>query len=204
MKIIKINPKKPDKKIIKETVGMIKKGGAVIIPTDTVYGLTANALDEKAVRRLFLIKKRTINKPFSVFVKDLKMAKKISCIDSKREKILRKFWPGQITFVLKKKKIIPDFLTADKKTIGLRIPNCLIIKNIFEFLNFPLIGTSANISGKPAFGEIKKIIKQFQDQKNQPDLILDTGNLPKSKPSTIVDLTFKTPKILRDGLVFFK
>jgi L-threonylcarbamoyladenylate synthase len=203
MKIIKINPKKPDKKIIKETVEIIKEGGAVVIPTDTVYGLTANALDKKAVRRLFLIKKRSMNKPFSVFVKDLKMAKKIAFIDSKTEKVLKKFWPGQITFILKKKKIIPDFLTADKKTIGLRIPDCLIIKNLFEFLDFPLVGTSANISGKLASGKIKKVIKQFQDKKNQPDLILDAGNLPESKPSTIVDSTLPVPKVLRKGLIPF-
>ncbi len=203
MKIIKINPKKPDKKIIKEVVKIIKKGGAVIIPTDTVYGLTANALDEKAVRRLFLIKKRTTNKPFSVFVKDLEMAKKISCINSKTEKNLKKFWPGQITFVLKKKKIVPDFLTDSKKTIGLRIPDCLIIKNLFEFLNFPLIGTSANISGKSAFGKIEEVIKQFQSRKNQPDLILDAGDLLKSKPSTIVDLTLPIPKVLRKGKISF-
>jgi L-threonylcarbamoyladenylate synthase len=203
MKIIKINFQKPEKKIIEETVKVIKKGGAVIVPTDTVYGLTVNVLNEKAVRRLFLIKKRPFNKPFSVFVKDFKMAEKLACIGGKKEKILRKFWPGQITFILKKKEIFPNFLTANKKTIGLRIPDCLIIKNLFNFLNFPLIGTSANISGKPASGEIKKIIKQFQSKKNKPDLILDAGNLPESKPSTIVDLTLSAPKVLRKGKISF-
>jgi L-threonylcarbamoyladenylate synthase len=198
MKIIKINYKKPDKKNIKQAVEIIKKGGTAVIPTDTVYGLTANALDGKAVRRLFLIKERLLNKPFSVFIEDLKMAKKISCIDNKTEKILRKFWPGQITFIF-----VPDFLTADKKTIGLRVPDCLVIKNLFDFLDFPLIGTSANISGKLASGKIKKVIEQFQDKKNQPDLILDAGNLPKSKPSTIVDLTLSVPKILRKGGISF-
>ena len=203
MKIIKINFKKPDKKIIEEAAEIIKKGGAVVIPTDTVYGLTANALNEKAVKRLFLIKKRPLNKPFSVFVKDFEMAKKLACIDSKTEKILRKFWPGQITFILKKKKIIPDFLTTDKKTIGLRIPDCLIIKDLFDFLNFPLIGTSANISSKPASGKIEEVIKQFQSRKNQPDLILDVGDLIESKPSTIVDLTFPIPEVLRKGKISF-
>jgi L-threonylcarbamoyladenylate synthase len=197
MKIIKINFQKPKKKNIEEAIEAIKKGGTVIIPTDTVYGLTANALDEKAIRRLFLIKERPIDKPFSVFIKDLKMAKRLAYIDNKTEKILRKFWPGQITFILKKKEIVPNLLTADKKTIGLRIPNCLIIKNLFDFLNFPLIGTSANISGKLASGKIKKVIKQFQKKKNQPDLILDAGDLPKAEPSTIIDLTFSIPKILR-------
>jgi L-threonylcarbamoyladenylate synthase len=197
MKIIKINPKKPDKKIIEEAVEVIKKGGVVVIPTDTVYGLTANALDKKAVRRLFLIKERPLNKLFSVFAKDLEMAKKLAFIVDKTEKNLRKFWPGQITFILNKKEIIPEFLTADEKTIGLRIPDCLIIKNLFNFLDFPLIGTSANISGKPSSGEIKEVIKQFQDKKNQPDLVLDAGNLPESKPSTIVDITLPVPKVLR-------
>ena len=203
MKIIKINYKKPDKKNIKKAVEIIKKGGAAVIPTDTVYGLTANALDEKAVRRLFLIKERLLNKPFSVFIKDLKMAKKIAYINNKTEKKLKKFWPGQITFIFKKKNI-PDILTASKKTIGLRGPDCLVIKNLFDFLDFPLVGTSANISGKPASGEIKEVTKYFKNKKNKPDLILDAGDLPESKPSTIVDLTLPVPKILRKGLISFR
>ena len=156
MKIIKINFQKPEKKNIKEAIEVIEKRKAVVMPTDTVYALTANALDKKAIKRLFLIKKRLFNRPFPVFVKNLRMAKKLAYVDDTTEKILKKFWPGQITFILKKKEIAPNFLTANKKTIGLRIPECLIIKNLFEFLNFPLVGTSANISGKPASGEIKK------------------------------------------------
>ena len=87
MKIIKINFQKPEKKNIEEGIEAIKKGGTVIIPTDTVYGLTANALNEKAIRRLFLIKKRPTDKPFSVFIKDLKMAKRLAYIDNRTEKI---------------------------------------------------------------------------------------------------------------------
>lgn len=196
MQTLKIN-RKNFKEIVKIAAQSIKKGKAIICPTDTVYGLICDATNIKAVRGLLKIKRRPKNKPIPIFVKNLKMAKKLAKIDKKQEKILRAVWPGKVTTVLKRKNGLPRVLFGKEKTIGLRIPDYRLINELFKNLNHPLAETSANISGRPTLTKIKEIIKQFKSRRCQPDLIIDTGNLPKSKSSTVLDLTISPPKILR-------
>jgi L-threonylcarbamoyladenylate synthase len=185
-------------RVIKRAVEVIKKGGVVICPTDTVYGLIANAKNEKAVKKVFKIKKRNFGKPIPIFVRDLRTAKKIAVINKNQEKFLRKFWPGKLTAVLKVKfEGFPKGILGKNKKIGLRIPDYKLLDILLKKLNFPLTGTSANISGKPASTKIKDVLKQFKNQKEKPDLILDAGNLKSSPPSTVIDLV--NFKILRKG-----
>ncbi len=190
MKIVKIN-----KKNLKEIVVAIKKGKIIVLPTDTVYGLICDATNEIAVEKVFKIKKRKLKAVVPIFIGSLKSAKKLAKISKKQERILKMVWPGPVTAVLERKK--KKLYGVDKKTIALRIPNYKLVKGILRGVKKPLIGTSANISGKPSLTEIKKIIVSFGDKKYQPDLIVDAGNLPKSKPSTILNLTVLPPKILR-------
>lgn len=185
------------KTIVKIMVKSIKQGEVVVCPTDTIYGLLADATNEKAVKKLLKIKKRNTQKPIPIFVKDLKTAKRLAQINKNQEKFLRKVWPGKVTTVLKRKNKLPKILFAERKTIGLRIPDYKIINQLLFIINRPLTGTSANISGKPPSTKIKEVISQFKNQKFQPDLIIDVGNLPKSKPSIVFDLTIWPPKILR-------
>ncbi|GAI00957.1 unnamed protein product [marine sediment metagenome] len=185
------------KTIVKITVKSIKQGEVVVCPTDTIYGLLADATNEKAIKKLLKIKKRRTQKPIPIFVKDLKVAKRLAQINKNQEKFLRKVWPGKVTTVLKRKNKLPKILFAERKTIGLRIPDYKIINQLLFIINRPLTGTSANISGKPPSTKIKEVISQFKNQKFQPDLIIDVGNLPKSKPSIVFDLTIWPPKILR-------
>ena len=184
--------------VVKIAERAVKEGEIIVAPTDTVYGLLADATNKEAVERVFQIKKRRKNKAISVLVKDLKMAKQLAVIDKKTEQILKKIWPGQITIVLKKKKGVKVF-GAKKRTIALRIPNHRFIRKILEETDRPLVSTSANISGKPASVKIKNILTQFKNKKYLPDLIIDAGNLEKGLPSTIIDLTKKNPTILRRG-----
>ena len=192
------------KKVIGETVEVIKMGGVATVPTDTVYGLIADATNEKAVRKIFKIKKRSLKKPIPIFVKDLKMAKSLAIINKNQEKFLKKFWPGKVTVILKvKNKKFPKGSFSKDKKIGLRIPNYKLVNILLEKLNFPLTGTSANISGKPGSTKIREVLKQFENQFStrsgggQPDLILDAGNLKPSLPSTVIDL--ENLEILREG-----
>ncbi|MBU0476573.1 Sua5/YciO/YrdC/YwlC family protein, partial [Patescibacteria group bacterium] len=125
----------------------------------------------------------------------IEMAKKFTKIDKEQEEFLKLVWPGRVTIVLKRKKrklygVAPD-------TIALRIPDYEAVNFLLEKLNLPLVGTSANISGKLASGNIKEILNQFKGKKYQPDLVIDAGNLPKRKPSTVLDLTVWPPSILR-------
>lgn len=187
------------KKIIEIAAKSIKGGKVLICPTDTVYGLIADATNERAVKKLFKIKKRKGNKAVPVFVKDLKAAKKLALIQKHQENFLGKVWPGKTTVVFKRKKSKVKLYGADRKTIALRVPKHKLINELLKKTNRPLTGTSANISGKPASTEIEKVISQFKNQEFLPDLILDEGNLKKSLPSTIIDLTKKKPKLLRRG-----
>lgn len=182
------------KEIIDLALYHIKKGGVIVFPTDTVYGMLCDATNKKAVNKVFKIKKRNYQKFFPVFVRDVKMAKKIAKINKEQESFLKKTWPGKITVVLEKKPI--KIYGADKRTIALRIANNDLIKEILKKIKSPLVQTSANISGKKTPKTAKKIIKEFKNKKEKPDLIIDGGFL-KTKHSTLIDLTTFPYKILR-------
>jgi len=189
------------KNAVEEAVKFLERGQVIVCPTDTVYGLLADATNNQAVEKVFKIKKRDKKKAIPVFVKDIKMAKKFAKIDKNMEKFLDEIWPGKITIVLKRKKKsgLPELLFNKKKTIGLRIPDCLLVKQIIKKINKPLTGTSANISGNPSSVKIKEILKQFEEQEIRPDLILDGGNLSGNFPSTVVDFSAQKPKVIRKG-----
>lgn len=210
--------------LIPRALKLLKIGKVIICPTDTVYGLVASATNKKAVKRVFEIKKREKGKPIPIFVKNIKMAKKLALVEKEQEKFLKKVWPGKVTVVLKRKKNcgLPAILFGGKKTIGLRIPNYRLINGLLKKLNKPLTGTSANISGKSASTKIKEVLKQFEDEGYEfceinshgpiriaearvkrgrrraiRMLIINAGNLPLNRPSKVIDLTPKRPKILR-------
>jgi len=182
---------------IKEIARVIKNGKVIVCPTDTVYGLIADATNKKAVGKVFKIKKRPANKPIPIFVKDIKMARRLAKINKNQEKFLNLVWPGKVTVILRPKRKFPKGIGRPEKEIGLRIPNYKIINQLLSIIKRPLTGTSANISGKPASTKIKGVLKQFKNQKHQPDLVTSAGNLQKSKPSLIIDLTKEPPKVLR-------
>lgn len=207
MKILKINQKN-FKEVTEIVIESIKEGKVIIFPTDTVYIPVADATNKKAVRKVFQIKQRSQKAPFPIFVKDIKMAKKFAIIDKTQEKFLKTVWPGKVTVVLKRHRVTINFMRGKKKTklriygvakdtIALRIPDFKPVNFLSDKLKIPLIGTSANISGKPASGNLKKILSQFRNKKYRPDLVIDAGNLPNSKPSTVLELTTLPPKVLR-------
>mgnify|MGYP001603403346 CR=1 FL=1 len=190
------------KKALSKAVKAIKNGQVIICPTDTVYGFVADATNKKAVEKIFRIKKRPKSKPLPVFVRDIKMARELAQIDANQEKILKKYWPGKFTFILKIQKLIElgarsKLYGLDKNTIALRIPKYKFLNDLLKKINKPLVQTSVNISGKPALAEIKGIISVFEKQKNKPDLIVNAGNLQTRKPSFIIDITKDKIKILR-------
>lgn len=200
MKIIKVSPNNY-KSGVKKIVDALKDKKAIVCPTDTVYGIIADATCEEAVKKAFGIKKRPLTKAMPVFVKDVKMAKRIAFITRRKADFLKKIWPGKVTVVLKAKNNagLVKFLYGDKNTVGLRIPNYKLVNDVIKKINRPLIGTSANISGKPALTKIKEVKKSFVNNGIQPDLIVSVGNLPDGLPSTVLNLSRKKIKILRKG-----
>ncbi len=200
MKILEVDLNKDYTGALKEAVTVLESGGVIICPTDTLYGIGCNALNEKAVKRVFEIKDRVLSKPLPIIVRDIAWAKELADISKKNEKILEKIWPGKITAVLPKKEIIPDVLTSGHKTVGIRIPDYQLTEQLLRAFGYPIALTSANISEEESTQDINEIIKIFSKRlTKQPDLVLDVGILPKSEPSAVLDLTTSQPKILRVG-----
>lgn len=194
MKIISVN----DKDSQKIAIEAIKAGQVLVCPTDTVYGLICDATNENAVEKIFQIKQRDKNKPLPIFVKDIAMAKDLAEISQEQENYLQKVWPGKTTVVLKLKNQNSKIYGTNNETIALRIPNNEVIGYLLSAIGLPLAETSANLSGQPAGTKIGEVLKQFEGQKIQPDLVLDVGNLPEAQPSQVVDLTSEKPKIIRE------
>lgn len=203
MKVLKINPENLRGSLgaISEAVNTIRRGGVVIYPTDTVYGLGADATNEEAVRRIFSIKKRPAIKPVPLLVSDLEMVERLAFLNKNIEETLLAIWPGAVTVLLRKKFNLPESVTAGLKTIGLRIPDYKITHYLVVQCGCPITATSANISGQPPSNRIEKVLSQFKNISQVPDLVLDAGDLKFSEPSTILDLSNGKPIVTRVGLV---
>lgn len=203
MKILKVNPEnlRESEKAIIEAAKVMLGGGTIVFPTDTVYGLGADATNEHAVKKIFQIKKRDKKRPISVIVRDLDMIKKVAMVDKRLERVLPLIFPGAITAILLKKYKLPEDLTAGGHTIGLRIPDYKLTQYLSENMGRPYVATSANISGEQATTKIGEVIKFFEKSTAKPDLILDGGDLKCSQPSTVLDLASEKPKIIRIGPV---
>ncbi len=198
MEIKKIDKDQPGQKIIRYAAEVLKSGGLVVYPTDTAYGLGANALDERAIRKMYEAKGRDFSKPTHVVVKDWQMVQDLAQTNIHAKKLFDTFLPGPLTIILKKKAVIPNLLTSGLLTVGIRIPKSAITQTLSFAANIPYTATSANLSGgktpysaEVAIAELGKSV----------DLVLDAGRLPRVLPSTIIDVTQTPPVILRPGPV---
>lgn len=182
-----------------EVCNKIKDGGLVIFPTETVYGIGANALDEEAVKKIFVAKGRPSDNPLIVHVSNknqiLEIAENISEIE---QKLIDSFMPGPFTLILKKKNIIPVSVSAGLDTVGVRMPNNEIAKSIIENSKTPIAAPSANVSGKPSGTNIEDIRKELE---NNVDFVIDGGKTKIGLESTVVKVIDNIPTILRPGAV---
>ncbi|MDD3190353.1 MAG: L-threonylcarbamoyladenylate synthase [Candidatus Pacebacteria bacterium] len=204
MKEIRLDENNPEtiEAVAEKSREVLETGGVIVFPTDTIYGLGVNAFDENAISRIYKIKKRNQNKPISILVRDMEMAKRVACIDSRAEVILNRFWPGPVTVILRKKDKISYVLTADTENIAVRIPDSKFIKKLFEKIDFPITATSANISGEENSLSVSEIKEKFAEAGILPDLIIDAGALEDPTPSVIINLTdVSHPKLVRMGSV---
>lgn len=187
------------KKSLNKAVSVLKAGGVVVHATETCYGLACDAFDKDALRKLYRLKNMDFKKPISIIVSDLKMAKKYGVFSAKALTLAKKHWPGPLTIVVKRKASLPAHLNQSAKTIGFRVPAHKFSLNIVRLLKGPITTTSANISGEPSPYSISAVKKQFRGRKLKPDFFINEGKLKKNPPSTVVDYSQKTPKILRQG-----
>lgn len=197
MKVIQVDLNRDYSDAIREAVDVLNNGGVVVYPTDTLYGLGANALNAEAVEKVFAIKGRELSKPMPIIAKNLVWAEELAHISPRNQAILKKAWPGKFTAVLPKKNIVPDVVNSGTSSIGIRIPDFVFTDKLLGKFGYPLTATSANVSGHEPTNSIDKIVEIFSKRAVRPDLVLDAGVLPKSDPSIIVDLTTRKPKVLR-------
>lgn len=188
--------------LAKEASRILTDRGVVCYPTETVYGLGGSAFDEQVVRKIFQIKGRAEGKPLIILVKDFEMAKKYVDLGN-YEPVLKKYWPGPLTGVFKSKFKFPAGIISKEGTIALRISPHPFAQKLFEFIDFPLISTSANKSGGQSCRTVDEVKVSLGIQFKLIDFIADFGPLPLSETSTIVDFTSEVPKVLRSGAVDF-
>ncbi|MBP9822457.1 MAG: threonylcarbamoyl-AMP synthase [Candidatus Pacebacteria bacterium] len=198
MRIIKIDLTRDYSEALKEAIDILKLGGTIVYPTDTVYGLGCNALDDIAVRHIFDIKNRS-SKPLPIIARNMAWVEELVHMNDHHRELAKKFWPGKFTLVLPKKDNIPPIVTTGLPTVGIRIANCDFTDKLLGAFGYPLISTAANISGEPSTGNIDSIIATLGAQPRRPDLIIDAGVLAPSNTSVVIDCSTDKPKVLRVG-----
>jgi L-threonylcarbamoyladenylate synthase len=191
--------------VIKETIKVLKDGGLVIFPSDTVYGLLVDATNEEAVKKLINFKNRPIGKAISVFAANLEMLEQQVIVNEEKRKILNKMLPGPFTIILESHHKVSSLLESEKGTLGIRIPDYQIVTDLVAAYEKPITATSANLGGRPPHYSVESLLNELPEYKKELiDLIVDAGKLPRNKPSTILDLTTPELKILRHGDIVWK
>ena len=194
-----IDPDMPDMAIIKKAAGCIADDGVVVFPTQSLYGLGANALDSRAVERIFAIKKRPPEKPVLILIDNIsEMDALVRELPSPALKIMTACWPGGVTLVCHAKENLPANLTAGTRKIGVRLPLHPVARHLVRLAAVPITGTSANLSGQAGCASVHDIDPQVC---RDVDMIIDAGTLEGGVGSTIVDVTVSPPRILREGMV---
>lgn len=196
-KVWRVDPEKPDHQAIAEAAKIIKEGGLVAFPTETVYGLGANALDKIAVLKIFAAKERPSWDPVIVHISDKKMIHQlVTEVPEVFWKLAMNFMPGPLTVILPKKPIVPDAVTANLPTVAVRMPNHKVALALIEAASVPIAAPSANRFGRPSPTTAEHVLA---DLAGRIDGVLDAGSTPVGVESTVLDLTRTPPVIFRPG-----
>ena len=182
---------------------VVRHQGVVLFPTDTLYGLGADAFSDAAVDKIYDIKGRDERKPIHCIVADMAMAELYAHVDNDARLLWTRLMPGGLTLILRKRPHVTGGIARGMETIGLRMPNDPFCLGLTEELDRPYTATSANVSGLHPESSIEKILHQLGPTAASIDLAIDKGELPFSLPSTVVDLSGEEPVILREGAVSF-
>ena len=197
-KIIKTNAANIDETAIEDAAEIIKKGGLVAFPTETVYGLGANALDAEASKKIYEANGRPSDNPLIAHIASLDTLDEIvEDVSDVAKKLIDRFWPGPMTLIFKKKELVPDSTTGGLDTLAVRFPSNEIAKTLIEKSGVPIAAPSANVSVRPSPTKGEHVI---EDLDGKVDMIIDGGEVGLGLESTIIDVTDK-PTILRPGFI---
>lgn len=198
MEILKISSNKPEKELLKLAADVLRNDGIVVYPTETVYGIAANALSKKAILKVYEAKGRNFKKPLSIAFSSLEQSKEYIEFNPIAEKLAKKFLPGPLTMVLLMKKNFPKELTFGSKYVGIRIPDNKIALDLIKRLGTPITATSANRANAGDSITAEEAEEQIGDK---VDLILDGGRCKLKKPSTVIRVLDNEIEVIREGAI---
>ncbi len=185
--------------LLRQASDYLRKGGLVVFPTETVYGLGANALSEKAVSGIFRVKGRPADNPLIVHVSDYdQLSAVVDSVPDTAEKLMKKFWPGPLSLVMRKSRLIPCNVTGGLETVSVRMPSARVAQTLIAYAGVPVAAPSANLSGMPSITEASQAIMELS---GLVDFIIDGGRSEIGLESTVLDVTRDIPRILRPGAV---
>ena len=195
--IVRADQNNPDSESVMLGASIIREGGTVIFPTETVYGLGADGLNESACMKIFVAKNRPADNPLILHISSLEMLERVAFLDDDdlRSKILS-FWPGPLTVLLRKRPSVPDAVSAGLPTVAVRMPDNPLALALIDSSGVPIAAPSANLSTRPSITDSADAISEMY---GRVDLIYDTGHTAFGIESTIVDMTANPPKLLRSG-----
>ena len=193
--IITINPKNPQMRLIRKVVDILKEGGVIGYPTDTIYGLGCDLFNPEAIRKIHRLKKTDEKKPFSFICSDLKDISRYAYVTNYAYKMMKRLLPGAYTFILKATKLVPKIAMTKQKTVGIRIPDNKICLALVKELGNPIISTSVYKPDEGLYNDPSEIEERFGKQLN---LVIDGGVIVAGH-SSIIDLTDDAPKVIRKG-----
>jgi L-threonylcarbamoyladenylate synthase len=192
------NDEAKDRQIYEKAADILKKGGLVAFPTETVYGLGADALDTTASAKIYAAKGRPSDNPLIVHIADIKDLYELAFVNEKALKLADKFWPGPLTLILKKKEVVPDSITGGLDTVAVRMPSHPVAAELIKKSGVYIAAPSANISGKPSPTKGEHVI---HDMNGRIDMIIVNDTVDIGVESTIVDVSEEVPTILRPGYI---
>lgn len=188
-----------DPKAIEEAVELLKADGLVAFPTDTVYGVGAHAFLPQAVEKIYQVKGRSLSKAIPLLLASAESLSQVAQDITPETRLLTKrFWPGALTVILRRKPVVPDIVTGGGPTVALRVPDHPFALRLIRAVGSPLATTSANLTGHPDPRTAQEVVDYLE---GRIDLILDGGRCPGGIPSTVVDLTSTPPAIVRSGAI---
>jgi L-threonylcarbamoyladenylate synthase len=197
--VMKVSPRAPQKRLILTAAEALRRGGLVAFPTETVYGLGADALNADAVRQIFVAKGRPLDNPIIIHIASVAdLQALISHVPRRASLLIDKFWPGPLTLILRKSPDVPDDVTGGLDTVAVRMPRNKIALALIRALGHPIAAPSANLSGRPSGTTAGHVLQDFA---GKIDVILDGGPVAVGVESTVLDLSRKPPAILRPGAV---
>jgi L-threonylcarbamoyladenylate synthase len=194
-----LDPNVPDPALIARAAEVIKAGGLVAMPTDTLYGLAANPFDEAAVRRVFLVKGRPEDSPLVLVAADLdQIRSQLGPMPAMARALAKRFWPGPLTLLVPATPVLPPDLTAGTGVVGVRVPAHAVSRTLCRASGTPLTATSANVTGQPASADPEMVAETLGAH---IDVLLDAGTTSGGPASTVVDTTDEQPRLVRAGAV---